>query len=220
MPNFTKALYHLALVRRAQNRSREAIDPLRKAALGGHRESQALLASMYVNGRGVDRNLPLAMLWWSRSSRDSVSDEITDISKEQLSLLRRGLHQEIFSVPHRQDVVTGFALIRQDLRSVTPSPDIRMDLERVRLRKNLFLGSHHRLGLMIEQALAFDENARNVLREQYQNTENLFPEDSEKIHEYFLQTAKEGDPYSCEVIRVTRLVAYQPLKKSCGRNKP
>ena len=205
--------------RRAQNRSGEALDPLRKAALGGHREAQSLLASMYVNGRGVDRNLPLAMLWWARSSRNAIPDDRTDISKDQLSLLRRGLHRRIFSDHQRRDVLKGFALIRHDLRSGDLPAGFQMDPGRARLGNHSSLGSHHRLGVIIERALALDEAARDFLREQYQRADGSSSGDAEEIHQYFFQTAKEGDPYSCEVIRGTRLVAYQPLKKSCMRIK-
>ena len=219
-PNFSDALFQLAVVRRAQNRPKEAMDPLHRAALRGHRESQALLASMYVNGRGTDRSLPLAMLWWARSSRNSIPDEVTDISKAQLSLLRRGLHRGIFSDQQRQDVLKGFALIRRDLRSVAPWSDSKVGSAIERLRKHDLRGSFHRLPVIIERALAFDETARSLLREHYQMTESVLPKDAEQIHEYFLLTAKEGDPYSCDVLRKTRLVAFQPLKKSCMKAKP
>ena len=66
-PNYVDALFNLGLVLRAHNQLSEAVGPLRQAAEGGSREAQGLLASMYMNGNGIDRNVPLAMLWWARS---------------------------------------------------------------------------------------------------------------------------------------------------------
>ena len=71
---------------------------------------------------------------------------------------------------------------------------------------------------MIEKALAFDETARRVLRARYQHHEKTASEDAEKIQEYFLQTAKEGDPDSCGVIRATHLVSMPPLENHCMGN--
>ena len=119
-PNFVDALFHLGLVLRAQNQLSDAVDPLRQAAEGGSRDAQGLLASMYVNGNGVDRNMPLAMLWWSRSSRASIPDTMTRTAQNQLAQLRRRLHREQFTPTERQDVLTGFSLIRQDLANHTP----------------------------------------------------------------------------------------------------
>ena len=71
------------------------------------------------------------------------------------------------------------------------------------------------LELIIEKALAFDESARMFLRARYQNSENTTSEDAKKIQEYFLQTAKEGDPDSCAVIQAARLVSMSSIKKHC-----
>ena len=84
-PNFVDALFHLGIVLRAQNQLNEAVDPLRRAAAGGSREAQGLLASMYANGTGIDRNVPLAMLWWARCSRGSIPDTITRTAKINLA---------------------------------------------------------------------------------------------------------------------------------------
>ena len=63
-PSFFDAHYQLAVTLRAQNRPAEAVNPLKVAAEGGMVEAQGLLGSMYSNGSGVTRDLPLAMVWW------------------------------------------------------------------------------------------------------------------------------------------------------------
>lgn len=198
IPDFSEAHYLLGVVRRAQNRPGEAVGPLRKAAWQGHREAQGLLASMYAQGQGMDPNLPLAMVWWARSSREGIPDDLTNASKEQLSLLRTGLHRGQISIDRRQDVLTGFALIRQDLQGWSP-----------------IAGSHQELTLLIEKALAFDATARSLLRERVVEQSSAYPESAPKIHDYFLQTAKEGDAESCEVVRIARWVSSRGTNNLC-----
>ena len=121
-PRFVDAWFHLGVVLRAQNRSGEAVEPIRLAAEGGSSEAQSLLASMYANGSGVDRNMSLAILWWFRSSRTSPDDEVTQTARNQLAELRRGLHRNLFSPEDRQAVLTGFDMIREDLLRHAPFP--------------------------------------------------------------------------------------------------
>jgi tetratricopeptide (TPR) repeat protein len=203
-PNFVDALFHLGMVLRAQNQLSEAVDPLRQAAEGGSREAQGLLASMYVNGNGIDRNVPLAMFWWSRSSRGSIPDTITRTAQNQLAQLRRRLHQQSFLSTEQQDVLTGFGLIRQDLANQAPlDMPVSSSLEDAtfwnRLATPRFV-----LPWMIERALALDELAQNILREWYEKgVAEKFPLQHSSLEQYWLQVAKEGDRIGCELMETT-----------------
>jgi tetratricopeptide (TPR) repeat protein len=203
-PNFVDALFHLGIVLRAQNQLSQAVDPLRQAAEGGSREAQGLLASMYVNGNGIDRNVPLAMLWWSRSSRGSIPDTITRTAKNQLAQLRRRLHQQSFPSTEKQDVLTGFGLIRQDLASHAP-----LELPASSSREGATLWNRAAtprfvLPWMIERALALDESAQNILREWYEKgVAEEFPPQQSSLEQYWLQVAKEGDRVGCDLMETT-----------------
>ncbi len=200
-PNFVDAQFHLGLVLRAQNELNEAVAPLLQAAEGGSRDAQGLLASMYVNGNGVDRNVPLAMLWWSRSSRASIPDTMTRTAQNQLAQLRRRLHRDQFTPNEQEEVLTGFSLIRQDLATQTP----------VQFRASVFpenaavwnRGASSKMFLqwMVERALAMDAVAQQTLREWFVDgvVGQLAPQDS-FLQQYLLQVAKEGDPVGCELI--------------------
>jgi len=203
-PNFVDALFHLGIVLRAQNQLSEAVDPLRQAAEGGSREAQGLLASMYVNGNGIDRNVPLAMLWWSRSSRGSISDTITRTAKNQLAQFRRRLHQQSFLSTEQQDVLTGFGLIRQDLANQAPLElPVSSSLEDATLW-NRVPTPRFVLPWMIERALALDELAQNILREWYEKgVAEKFPPQHSSLEQYWLQVAKEGDRVGCELMETT-----------------
>jgi tetratricopeptide (TPR) repeat protein len=203
-PNFVDALFHLGIVLRAQNQLSEAVDPLRQAAEGGSREAQSLLASMYVNGNGIDRNVPLAMLWWSRSSRGSIPDTITRTAQNQLAQLRRRLHQQSFLSTEQQDVLTGFGLIRQDLANQAPLElPASSSLEDATLWNRVATPSFV-LPWMIERALALDELAQNILREwNEKGVAEKFPPQHSSLEQYWLQVAKEGDRVGCELMETT-----------------
>jgi Flp pilus assembly protein TadD len=201
-PGFVDAWFHLGVILRAQNRSSEAVEPLRLAAEGGSSESQSLLASMYANGSGVDRNMPLAMLWWFRSSRSTIIDDITQPGKDQLSRLRHDLHRHLFSLKDRQDVLTGFGLIRQDLHRVVPLPSFPSQVVNRGVTWEQVIPTQTVLAWVIELALALDQSAQHKLRTWFVDGEsNLLAPADPRIQNYFLQTAKEGDLFSCQVLR-------------------
>ena len=220
--NFVDALFHLGIVLRAQNRSGEAVEPLREAAVGGSREAQGLLASMYANGHGIDRNLPLAMLWWSRSSRGAISDTITRTATNQLAQLRRRLHRQPSPSTEQQDVLTGFGLIRQDLTNQAPFEwPSRSGWEEV-IPWNRVTSPTIVLQWMIERALALDELAQNALREWYaEGVAEQFPPHHASLQAYWLQVAKEGDRVGCELIETTmpaeKFPAVRQACQSMGR---
>ena len=202
-PQLVDGWYHLGVVLRAQNRTGEAIEPLRLAAEGGSGEAQSLLASMYANGSGVDRNIPLAMLWWFRSSRATMADSLTQIAREQLSQFRRGLHRHLFSPSDRQEVLSGFGLIREDLHQMSPPHRVSTQVGNDEGTWDHLTPSEPVVAWVIDQALAGDQSAQHTLHDWYVNGERgrLVPADPQ-IRNYFLQTAKEGNPFSCQVVRV------------------
>ena len=216
-PNFVDALFHLGLVLRAQNELSEAVDPLRQAAEGGSRDAQGLLASMYVNGNGVDRNMPLAMLWWSRSSRASISDTMTRTAQNQLAQLRRRLHREQFTPTEQQDVLTGFSLIRQDLANQAPVQFLGSTLPEDAAAWNRGASSKMFLQWMVERALALDGMAQQRLREWFVDgvVGQLAPQDS-SLQQYWFQVAKEGDPVGCELIETTTpKESFPAVRQAC-----
>jgi tetratricopeptide (TPR) repeat protein len=201
-PQFVDAWFHLGVVLRAQNRTSDAVEPLRLAAEGGSGEAQSLLASMYANGSGLDRNIPLAMLWWFRSSQASMQDSLMQTAKEQLSQFRRGLHRHLFSVNDRQEVLTGFGLIREDLHRFAPPHRVSTQVGHDEVTWDHLTPTKPVVAWVIDQALACDQSAQHTLHAWYAKGERgrLVPADPQ-IRNYFLQTAKEGDPFSCQVVR-------------------
>lgn len=198
-PSFMDARYQLGLVLRAQNRQEEAVEALRVAAEGGFVQAQGLLASMYANGSGVDRNLPLAMLWWFGDARGA-----TDRSggHQELSRLRGELFGLRLSAADRQDVLTGFALIRQKLTQPDTSLLFSSTLMNGEPNWQSLLPSDTVLPWVIQMGLALDERAQETLARWYeQGSSGELGQAHRRIQDYFLQTGKEGSLHSCQVIQ-------------------
>ncbi len=216
-PNFVDALFHLGIVLRAQNLMSDAVDPLRQAAEGGSRDAQGLLASMYVNGNGIDRNVPLAMLWWSRSCRALIPDMTTRTAQNQLAQLRRRLHRKQFTPIEQQDVLTGFSLIRQDLENQTPAPFRTSVLPEDAVAWNRGGSPKMVLQWMVARALALDARAQQTLREWYvDGVVDQWAPQHPSLQHYWLQVAKEGDPVGCELIEtMTSNDHFPAVRQAC-----
>jgi len=216
-PNYVDALFNLGIVLRAQNQLSKAVGPLRQAAEGGSREAQGLLASMYMNGNGMDRNVPLAMLWWARSSRGSIPDTITRTAKNRLAQLRQRISRHALTPIEHQDVLTGFGLIRQDLANYAP-----FELEaHAWLEEGASWSRISSPGIvlqwMIERALALDELAQRTLREWYvHGVVGHVPPYHPSLRHYWLQVAKEGDQAGCEFIETLRPEGnFHAVRQAC-----
>lgn len=200
-PTFWEGQYQLGVLLRARNRLGEAVEPLRRAAEGGFRQAQGLLASMYANGSGVDRNLPLAMLWWFRLG--SAEDEVDRVSGgQELSRLRGDLHGQRLSVAERQAVLAGFDVIRQELMSSDARPVFSTVLMNGAPHWQSLQPSVPVLSWVIQLALALDGPAQDTLARWYE--EGAFREVGQahqRIEAYFLQAGKEGNPHSCQIIQ-------------------
>ena len=201
-PRFVEAWFHLGVVQRAQNHSSKAVESLRVAADGGLSQAQDLLASMYANGSGVERNMPLAILWWFRSSQSFMTGEVTQPSTDQLSQLRRDLHRHRFSSPDRQDVLAGFGLIRQELYRHLPPQNMQALVVHEEVSWAHVIPTQPVLAWVMELALALDQSAQQQLHAWYvEGAQDWLAPANPQIRKYFLQTAQEGDGFSCQVVR-------------------
>ena len=66
-PNFLDARYRLALVLKLANRHQEAVQFMEDAAIGGVPQAQYFMGNAYRNGQGVEKNLALAIRWWTKA---------------------------------------------------------------------------------------------------------------------------------------------------------
>jgi len=66
-PSFLDAHYRLALLLKLANRHQEAAQFMEEAAIGRVPQAQYFLGNAYRNGQGVEKNLGLAICWWTKA---------------------------------------------------------------------------------------------------------------------------------------------------------
>ena len=109
-PNFPDACYHLALVLKLTNRHREAVQCMEKAAIAGVPQAQYFMGNAYRNGQGVEKNLALAIRWWTKAVEFGQQR-----AAESLSQLRRQALSPGQSERRRKDAVEAFRQYRAGL---------------------------------------------------------------------------------------------------------
>ena len=197
-PDFSDAHYQLGVTFRAQGRSAEAIDPLKAAANGGLLEAQELLASMYANGSGVDRSLPIAMVWWFRAASSGSMIQPAVDARGRLSRLRRQVLQNTTHSFEGEEILAGFALIRETLRHTASNAQrysVDESVGRQMIRKGHVAQA---VPVLIQEAWALDESAQEQLERLYLHgiDARLNSYDS-RIFDYFIESAMEKNPRSC-----------------------
>ena len=109
-PNFPDARYRLALVLKLTNRHREAAQLMEEAAIGGVPQAQYFMGNAYRNGQGVEKNLALAIRWWTKAAEFGQQR-----ASESLSQLRRRALLPDLSDRRRKEAVEAFRQYRNEL---------------------------------------------------------------------------------------------------------
>ena len=71
-PDHPDARYNLALALKLAHQDAEATPEFLVSARAGHAAAQYFLGAAYAGGIGVDRDLALAIMWWSRAGDQGV----------------------------------------------------------------------------------------------------------------------------------------------------
>ncbi|MBK5283595.1 MAG: tetratricopeptide repeat protein [Nitrospiraceae bacterium] len=117
-PNFPDARYRLALVLKLTNRHQEAMQFMEEAAIGGVPQAQYFMGNAYRNGQGVERNLALAIRWWTNAVEFGQQR-----AAESLSQLRRQALSPDQSERRRKDAIEAFRQYRDELWADYPDAD-------------------------------------------------------------------------------------------------
>ncbi|KXK03244.1 MAG: Photosystem I assembly protein Ycf3 [Nitrospirae bacterium] len=83
-PDFAEAHYRLGLVLKMAGKEKEAAQELETAALAGIAKAQYFLGNAYRSGQGADKNLTMAVTWWSRAFDQGLPE-----AAQALTQLRR-----------------------------------------------------------------------------------------------------------------------------------
>jgi TPR repeat protein len=109
-PNFPDARYRLALVLKLTNRHQEAVQFMEEAAISGVPQAQYFMGNAYRNGQGVEKNLALAIRWWTKAVEFGQQR-----AAESLSQLRRQALSPDQSERRRNDAIEAFRQYRGEL---------------------------------------------------------------------------------------------------------
>src|SRR5262245_8100630 len=109
-PNFPDGRYRLALVLKLTNRHLEAAQLMEEAAIGGVAQAQYFMGNAYRNGQGVEKNLALAIRWWTKAVEFGQQR-----AAESLSQLRRQALLPDQPEQRRTEAIAAFRQYRRDL---------------------------------------------------------------------------------------------------------
>ena len=115
-PHFPDARYRLALILKLTNQHREATQLMEEAAIGGIPQAQYFMGNAYRNGQGVEKNLALAIRWWTKAVELGQQR-----AAESLSQLRRQALSPDQSDRRRKDASEGFKQYRDQLWADYPN---------------------------------------------------------------------------------------------------
>jgi Tfp pilus assembly protein PilF len=82
--DYGDAHYNLGLLLKMTDRTAEAVQEFRVAAESGLAKAQYFLGNAYASGTGVEKNLAVAVTWWSRAAEQGLVQ-----ARESLAQLRR-----------------------------------------------------------------------------------------------------------------------------------
>ena len=187
-PHFPDARYHLALILKLTSQHREAAQLMEDAATGGVPQAQYFMGNAYRNGQGVEKNLALAIRWWTRAVGFGQQR-----AAESLSQLRRQALSPDLSDRHRKDAIEGFRQYRNELWADYPDAgrnDPRESLGITLLKERQ---SPNGVTALFAEAFALGETAHDELARLYETgLDTRLAQFDARILTCFTTTAADG----------------------------
>src|SRR6185295_14660506 len=187
-PNFPDACYHLALVLKLMNRHREAVQCMEKAAIAGVPQAQYFMGNTYRNGQGVEKNLALAIRWWT-----SAVEFGQQRAAESLSQLRRQALSPDQSDRRRTDAINAFRQYRDELWADYPNVVRNHSRESLGIALLNDSQASHGVTVLLAEAFALSETAHNELARLYETgLDTSLAQFDTRILKCFTVTAADG----------------------------
>jgi len=187
-PNFLDARYRLALVLKLANRHQEAVQFMEDAAIGGVPQAQYFMGNAYRNGQGVEKNLALAIRWWTKAVEFGQQR-----AAESLSQLRRQALLPDQPERRRKDASEGFRQYRDELWA--DYPDVARNNESQSLGIALLKDNQASNGVkaLLAEAIALGETAHDELARLYETgLDTHLAQFDKRILTCFTTTAADG----------------------------
>ena len=189
-PDFVDAHYHLGLLLQASHQEADAVQEFYIAALAGLPKAQYFLGSAHASGRGVARDLPVAIHWWFLAADQDVGQ-----AKEALSQLRQSaVIKGKRAANDAKAVQQAFADFRKEMWKAYPELTVQPDQS---LGDALLKDGHvdDAVPVLLREAYALSPAAELVLETLYeQGLEGSLSPNDPRILEYFRTTSEEGLP--------------------------
>lgn len=189
-PDYADAHYNLGLLLKLANQEGEAAQEFYAAALAGMPKAQYFLGSAHASGRGVERDLIVAVQWWFRAAEQHEPQAMEALSQLRQSIFTKNKRPS----GERDAIIQAFAEFRNELWKEYPEFDRQASdcvgaalIQQDRLREAL--------PVLLQEGMALSEPAQAVLETLYERglEGKLAPYD-ERIRTFFKMTAEEGVP--------------------------
>jgi len=187
-PTFHDARYRLALVLKLADQEREAMLLMEDAANNGIPQAQYSIGNAYRHGQGVEKNMALAIRWWTKAMESGQQR-----AAESLSQLRRQALSFDQSDRRRTDAIEAFRQYRDELWADYPNAvrnHSRESLGIVLLKDNQ---ASHGVTALLAEAFALSETAHDELARLYETGfDTSLAQFDTRILKCFAITAADG----------------------------
>ncbi|MDZ4734096.1 MAG: tetratricopeptide repeat protein [Nitrospirota bacterium] len=187
-PNFPDARYRLALVLKLTKRHQEAMQFMEEAAIGGVPQAQYFMGNAYRNGQGVERNLALAIRWWTNAVEFGQQR-----AAESLSQLRRQALSPDQSERRRKDAIEAFRQYRDELWAAYPDADKNDPNDSLGIALLKDSQASNGITALFAEAFALGETAHDELARLYETgLDTRLAQFDRRILACFATTAADG----------------------------
>jgi len=187
-PNFPDARYRLALVLKLTNRHKEAAQFMEEAAISGVPQAQYFMGNAYRNGQGVEKNLTLAIRWWTKAVEFGQQR-----AAESLSQLRRQALSPDQSERRRKDAIEAFRQYRDELWADYPDAGRNDPSESLGIALLKDSQSSNGVTALFAEAYALSETAHDELARLYETgLDTRLVQFDKRILTCFATTAADG----------------------------
>jgi len=187
-PNFHDARYRLALVLKLSNQDREATLLMEDAANSGIPQAQYSIGNAYRHGQGVEKNMALAIRWWTKALEFGQQR-----AAESLSQLRRQALSPDQPEQRRMDAMTAFRQYRRELWDDYPSTGSHNSNESVGIALLKSGQASNGITALFAEAFALGEDAHDELARLYETgIDTSLAQFDKRILACFATTAADG----------------------------
>lgn len=187
-PNFLDARYHLAVLLKQTNRHQEAVQLMENAAIGGIPQAQYFMGNAYRTGQGVEKNLTLAIRWWTKALEFGQQR-----AAESLSQLRRQALSSDQSERRRKDAIEAFSQYRDELWADYPNTARTGPSDSLGIALLKDSQASNGVTALFAEAYALGESAHDELARLYETgLDTRLAQFDKRILTYFSITAADG----------------------------